>query len=155
MQRCVRVLRLSAHAPRRLCRGQISCYWTDHECATWRLISYLYLKCLQRRVVGTLEVLCTEVRVSFPCISIAKELALLSGVKRTATGRCLTPCELTVLAHDDFHALSSGQDALAQAIRKQAEERGRPQGIPSLATDRSLSRPVGEVFQDKEPLPTL
>jgi NADH dehydrogenase FAD-containing subunit/uncharacterized membrane protein YphA (DoxX/SURF4 family) len=53
------------------------------------------------------------------------ELALLSGVKRTASVRCLTACELTVLARDDFQALSSGQGALAQAIRKQAEERGR------------------------------
>ena len=40
------------------------------------------------------------------------ELALLSGVKRTASVRCLTACELTVLARDDFQALSSGQGAL-------------------------------------------
>jgi CRP-like cAMP-binding protein len=53
------------------------------------------------------------------------ELALLSGVKRTASVRCLTACELTVLARDDFQALSSGQGALAQAIREQAEERGQ------------------------------
>jgi CRP-like cAMP-binding protein len=52
---------------------------------------------------------------------------LLSGVKRTASVRCLTPCELMVFARDDFQALSSGRGALAQAIRKQAEERGRAQ----------------------------
>jgi hypothetical protein len=63
------------------------------------------------------------------------ELALLSGVKRTATVRCLTPCELTVLARNDFQALSSGQGALAKAIRKQAEERGRA-GID--AVDESI-----------------
>jgi NADH dehydrogenase FAD-containing subunit/uncharacterized membrane protein YphA (DoxX/SURF4 family) len=51
------------------------------------------------------------------------EIALLSNVKRTATIRCLTACELTVLARDDFHALSAGRGALAQAIRKQAEDR--------------------------------
>jgi len=51
------------------------------------------------------------------------EIALLSDVQRTATVRCLTPCELTVLARDDFQTLTSGQGALAQAIRKQATER--------------------------------
>ncbi len=51
------------------------------------------------------------------------EIALLSDVQRTATVRCLTPCELTVLARDDFQTLSSGQGALARAIRKQAKER--------------------------------
>ena len=56
------------------------------------------------------------------------EIALLSDVQRTATVRCLTPCELTVLARDDFQTLTSGQGALAQAIRKQATERRRVQG---------------------------
>ncbi len=56
------------------------------------------------------------------------EIALLSDVQRTATVRCLTPCELTVLARDDFQTLTSGQGALAQAIRKQATERRRAQG---------------------------
>ena len=56
------------------------------------------------------------------------EIALLSNVQRTATVRCLTPCELTVLARDDFQTLTSGQGALAQAIRKQATERRLAQG---------------------------
>jgi len=51
------------------------------------------------------------------------EIALLSNVKRTATIRCLTACELMVLPRDDFHALSTSRGVLAQAIRKQAEER--------------------------------
>jgi CRP-like cAMP-binding protein len=51
------------------------------------------------------------------------EIALLSDIKRTATVRCLTPCELTILARDDFKTLTSGQGALAEAIRRQAEER--------------------------------
>jgi NADH dehydrogenase FAD-containing subunit/uncharacterized membrane protein YphA (DoxX/SURF4 family) len=51
------------------------------------------------------------------------EIALLSNVKRTATIRCLTPCELMVLVRDDFRTLSAGQGALARAIRKQAEDR--------------------------------
>jgi NADH dehydrogenase FAD-containing subunit/uncharacterized membrane protein YphA (DoxX/SURF4 family) len=51
------------------------------------------------------------------------EIALLGNVKRTATIRCLTACELMVLARDDFHTLSSGRGALAQAIRKKAEDR--------------------------------
>jgi NADH dehydrogenase FAD-containing subunit/uncharacterized membrane protein YphA (DoxX/SURF4 family) len=58
------------------------------------------------------------------------EIALLSDIKRTATVRCLTPCELTVLARDDFQTLSSGQGALAQAIRKQALERKRALTTP-------------------------
>src|SRR6202030_2151391 len=49
------------------------------------------------------------------------EIALLSNVKRTATIRCLTTCELMVLEGGDFRTLSSGRGALAQAIRKQAE----------------------------------
>lgn len=51
------------------------------------------------------------------------ELALLSDAPRTATVRCLSACELTVLARDDFRVLSSGQGALAEAIRRQAEQR--------------------------------
>jgi hypothetical protein len=51
------------------------------------------------------------------------EIALLSDVKRTATVRCLTSCELVVLARDDFQTLTTGQGALAKAIRKQADER--------------------------------
>ena len=51
------------------------------------------------------------------------EIALLSDVKRTATVRCLTPCELVVLGRDDFQTLTTGQGALAEAIRKQADER--------------------------------
>jgi Cyclic nucleotide-binding domain len=51
------------------------------------------------------------------------EIALLRNVKRTATIRCLTACELTVMARQDFLALSTGRGALAQAIRKQAEVR--------------------------------
>jgi hypothetical protein len=51
------------------------------------------------------------------------EIALLSNVKRTATIRCLTACELTVLARDDFRALSTSRGMLAQAIRKQGEDR--------------------------------
>jgi len=58
------------------------------------------------------------------------EMALLSGAKRTATIRCLTPCELTVLGRDDFQTLTSGQGALARAIRKQAEEWGRARANP-------------------------
>jgi hypothetical protein len=54
------------------------------------------------------------------------EIALLSNVKRIATVRCLTSCELTVLARDDFKTLTSGQGALAEAIRKQADERKKP-----------------------------
>ncbi len=60
------------------------------------------------------------------------EIALLSDVQRTATVRCLTSCELTVLARDDFQTLTSGQGALAQAIRKQATERRRAQGDVAL-----------------------
>jgi CRP-like cAMP-binding protein len=36
------------------------------------------------------------------------EIALVSDVKRTATVRCLSACELTVLSRDDFQALSVG-----------------------------------------------
>ena len=51
------------------------------------------------------------------------EIALLSGVRRTATVRCLTACDLTVLVRDDFQALSAGRGALAAAIRRQADAR--------------------------------
>ncbi len=54
------------------------------------------------------------------------EIALLSNVKRMATVRCLTSCELLVLARDDFQTLTTGQGALAKAIRKQADERRKP-----------------------------
>jgi CRP-like cAMP-binding protein len=50
----------------------------------------------------------------------AFNIALLSNVRRTATVRCLTACELTVLARDDFRALTTGFGSLAEAIRKQA-----------------------------------
>lgn len=51
------------------------------------------------------------------------EMALLSNVRRTATVRCLTACDLTVLARDEFRALSTGRGALAAAIRRQADDR--------------------------------
>jgi len=51
------------------------------------------------------------------------EIALLGNSKRTATIRCLTDCELVVLARDDLHTLTTGRGALAQAIRRQAEDR--------------------------------
>jgi hypothetical protein len=37
----------------------------------------------------------------------------------------LTACELAVLARDDFGALTTGFGSLAEAIRKQAEERAQ------------------------------
>ena len=51
------------------------------------------------------------------------EIALLSGVRRTATVQCLTACDLTVLVRDDFQALSAGRGELAAAIRRQADDR--------------------------------
>lgn len=51
------------------------------------------------------------------------EIALLSGVRRTATVRCLTACDLTMLVRDDFDVLSAGRGALAAAIRRQADDR--------------------------------
>jgi NADH dehydrogenase FAD-containing subunit/uncharacterized membrane protein YphA (DoxX/SURF4 family) len=51
------------------------------------------------------------------------EIALLSGVRRTATVQCLTACDLTALARDDFQALSEGRGALALAIRRLADDR--------------------------------
>jgi NADH dehydrogenase FAD-containing subunit/uncharacterized membrane protein YphA (DoxX/SURF4 family) len=51
------------------------------------------------------------------------EIALVSDTKRTATVRCLTACELTVLSREDFHSLSVGSSVLAKAIKHQIEER--------------------------------
>jgi len=54
------------------------------------------------------------------------EVALMKGSLRTATVRCLTTCELTVFAREDFDALSIGSSSLARAIRAQASERSVP-----------------------------
>jgi CRP-like cAMP-binding protein len=51
------------------------------------------------------------------------EIALVSDTKRTATVRCLTACELTVLSREDFQSLSVGSSVLAKAIKHQIEER--------------------------------
>ena len=51
------------------------------------------------------------------------EIALVSDSKRTATVRCLTACELTVLSREDFQSLSVGSSVLAKAIKNQIEER--------------------------------
>ena len=51
------------------------------------------------------------------------EIALVSDLKRTATIRCLTPSELTILSRDDFQALTVGSGTLSMAIRKQIDER--------------------------------
>ena len=53
------------------------------------------------------------------------EVALMKGTRRTATVRCLTTCELTVFAREDFDALSVGSSHLAKAIRDQASERSK------------------------------
>jgi NADH dehydrogenase FAD-containing subunit/uncharacterized membrane protein YphA (DoxX/SURF4 family) len=53
------------------------------------------------------------------------EIALLQDSLRTATVRCLTPCELTVLTGEDFQSLSVGSSMMAKAIRQQVEERMR------------------------------
>ncbi len=51
------------------------------------------------------------------------EIALVSDSKRTATVRCLTACELTVLSREDFQSLSVGSSVLAKAIKHQIEDR--------------------------------
>ena len=51
------------------------------------------------------------------------EIALVSDTKRTATVRCLTACELTVLSREDFQSLSVGSSVLAKAIKHQIEDR--------------------------------
>lgn len=51
------------------------------------------------------------------------EIALVSDTKRTATVRCLTACELTVLSREDFQSLSLGSSVMAKAIKHQIEER--------------------------------
>jgi CRP-like cAMP-binding protein len=51
------------------------------------------------------------------------EIALLSSVRRTASVQCLTACDLTGLARDEFRALSAGRGALATAVRRQADDR--------------------------------
>ena len=51
------------------------------------------------------------------------EIALLQDSVRTATVRCLTSCELTVLTGEDFQSLSVGSSIMAKAIRQQVEER--------------------------------
>ena len=56
----------------------------------------------------------------------AGEMALVSNTKRNATVRCLSPCEITVLGKEDFQALSAGSSVMAQAIKRQIEERVAP-----------------------------
>ncbi len=53
------------------------------------------------------------------------EIALLQDSIRTATVRCLTPCELTVLTGEDFQSLSVGSSIMAKAIQQQVEERNK------------------------------
>jgi len=55
------------------------------------------------------------------------EIALIQDSARTATVRCLSPCELTVLAGDDFQSLSVGSSLMANTIRQQVEERMKAQ----------------------------
>ena len=57
------------------------------------------------------------------------EIALLHDTLRTATVRCLTPCELTVLAGEDFQSLSVGSSIMAKAIQQQVEERIKAQQL--------------------------
>lgn len=79
------------------------------------------------------------------------ELALLTTVKRPITVRCLTPCELTVLARDDLHALTSGYGPLAQAIRAQAEERlQRYRLVPPASV--TMATPASTQTCDASPL---
>ncbi|MFM8333134.1 MAG: cyclic nucleotide-binding domain-containing protein [Candidatus Methylumidiphilus sp.] len=51
------------------------------------------------------------------------EIALVQDGPRTATVRCLTPCELTAISRDDFQSLAVGSSVMARAIRQQVEER--------------------------------
>ena len=53
------------------------------------------------------------------------EIALLQDSIRTATVRCLTSCELTVLTGEDFLSLSVGSSVMAKAIQQQIEERNK------------------------------
>lgn len=62
------------------------------------------------------------------------EVALMKGTVRTATVRCVTTCELTVFAREDFDALSIGSSSLARAIRTQASERSKPKRRTSKST---------------------
>ncbi len=64
------------------------------------------------------------------------EVALMKGTRRTATVRCLTTCELTVFAKEDFDALSMGSSSLAKAIRAQASERSASKGR-SIRTEKT------------------
>ena len=57
------------------------------------------------------------------------EMALVTNAKRNATVRCLTPCEITVLGKEDFQALSAGSSLMAQAIKRQIEERIAPKKV--------------------------
>ena len=55
------------------------------------------------------------------------EIALIQDGPRTATVRCLTACELTVMSRDDFHGFSVGSSVIAKVLRQQAEERVKAQ----------------------------
>jgi CRP-like cAMP-binding protein len=86
---------------------------------------------------GTLEVL----RSGKPVGTLSPgdffgEMALMKGTRRTATVRCLTTCELTVFAKEDFDALSMGSSSLAKAIRAQASERSASKGR-SIRTEKT------------------
>ncbi len=73
---------------------------------------------------GRLEVLRDGIKVAeLSAGECFGEIALLSNVTRTATVRCLTPCELTVLGRDDLKMFTQGGGALAEAIRRQAQQR--------------------------------
>nr|MDQ2696863.1 cyclic nucleotide-binding domain-containing protein [Pseudomonadota bacterium] len=51
------------------------------------------------------------------------EIALLSGVVRTATVRCLTPVDVTVLPRDQFMVLAEGYRDLGSALKARMWER--------------------------------
>ena len=55
------------------------------------------------------------------------EIALVTDVPRTATVRCKTACELTVIGRDDMRSLASGKGAIAQSL--QAQIRARIEGM--------------------------